>query len=503
MIINPPPDSGPSTYRLKRGTKLADYESVPNPLPPLSSLDGPFQLAEYLALKVRADPHDIKGLVEVPSGDTSLGGKAPEREVWIYEHLRRLPVDLTPLLINLLGTCSKETCPKMMAGEWLYLCVAHGDKDNSKEAEECCAIDYILHTVDSTVALLNNATNFPSRLQIPPSSLSHFPSLLRRLSRIFSHAFFHHREAFSLAEAETSLYARFLGLCDRYELVGPGLLVIPRDAIGPFTSDEEDEDDEEEEEVSSEESEGDQAERGRDKEEGENGGRRTKSLDRNHEISPTNRPRQPLLPKNEPLPLHVEGQVDPPVTVQRSGTIMAKGTLGRGKQSRGTMLWTSDDAPPLPLPERDPNGLTRSESIESIVRVEPTEIPAGIEESVSTSSTEPPIPVPDVPKDEIELLEEQGAISPATSVSPLKPPSAEEQSNQIQDPTQQTQDEGLEEVKLHDDDDIQSDKDRAVAGETPLIEEGSAEHVESEVVPDPVDKEITGLEGSSVTSDEH
>lgn len=36
-------------------------------MPPLSTLDGPFQLAEYLALKVRNDPHDIKGLVDVPS----------------------------------------------------------------------------------------------------------------------------------------------------------------------------------------------------------------------------------------------------------------------------------------------------------------------------------------------------------------------------------------------------------------------------------------------------
>lgn len=75
-------------------------------------MDGPFQLAEYLALKIRHDPHDVKGLVDVPAGDESEGGKGPDRDVvcssiifiapdsdklmrsslrrhqWIYEHLR-------------------------------------------------------------------------------------------------------------------------------------------------------------------------------------------------------------------------------------------------------------------------------------------------------------------------------------------------------------------------------------------------------------------------------
>lgn len=49
----------------------------------------------------------------------------------------------------------------MKAGEWLYLCVAHG---NDGAMEQCCAIDYILHTVDSATALLNSPRTFPSRL---------------------------------------------------------------------------------------------------------------------------------------------------------------------------------------------------------------------------------------------------------------------------------------------------------------------------------------------------
>lgn len=82
-------------------------------------------------------------------------------------------------------------------------------------------------SLDSTTALLNSSNYFPSRLQIPHASLTHFPSLFRRLSRIFSHAYFHHREAFATSEAETSLYARFAALCQRYELLGAGLLLIP------------------------------------------------------------------------------------------------------------------------------------------------------------------------------------------------------------------------------------------------------------------------------------
>ena len=71
--------------------------------------------------------------------------------------------------------------------------------------------------------------SFFSRLQIPVASHRHFSSLARRLGRIFAHAYFHHREAFEQAEAESSLYARFLALTERFELVPAEFLVIPTD----------------------------------------------------------------------------------------------------------------------------------------------------------------------------------------------------------------------------------------------------------------------------------
>jgi hypothetical protein len=42
--------------------------------------------------------------------------------------LRRLAQDLShPLITMLQQVCTRTTCPEMKAGEWLYLCVAHGN----------------------------------------------------------------------------------------------------------------------------------------------------------------------------------------------------------------------------------------------------------------------------------------------------------------------------------------------------------------------------------------
>lgn len=39
---------------------------------------------------------------------------------------RRLANDLShPFVLTLQEHCSRETCPEMKAGEWLYLCAAH------------------------------------------------------------------------------------------------------------------------------------------------------------------------------------------------------------------------------------------------------------------------------------------------------------------------------------------------------------------------------------------
>ncbi|KAG1797707.1 Mob1/phocein [Suillus plorans] len=236
-----------AVQRPLRGSRVSSFYPIKS-LPSLSSLDSAFQLQEYISLLIRLDVHDVDSIVSLPgkaafkdaeekSSDLSdqverkpddperKNDVAVDRGCWIYEQLRRLAQDLShPLITMLQQECTRITCPEMKAGEWLYLCVAHG---NDGAMEQCCAIDYILHTLDSATALLNSPRAFPSRLSIPPTSYRHFSSLARRLGRIFAHAYFHHREAFEQAEAESSLYARFLKLTSQFDLVPTEFLVIP------------------------------------------------------------------------------------------------------------------------------------------------------------------------------------------------------------------------------------------------------------------------------------
>ena len=50
---------------------------------------------------------------------------------------------------------------------------------------------------------------------------------MRRLGRIFAHTYFHQRDAFEQAEAESPLYARFLALTAKFDLIPAEFLVIP------------------------------------------------------------------------------------------------------------------------------------------------------------------------------------------------------------------------------------------------------------------------------------
>lgn len=57
-----------------------------------------------------------------------LPAKLVFRRGLTHKFIRRLAQDLTyPLITNLQLECNRDTCPEMKAGEWLYLCVAHGN----------------------------------------------------------------------------------------------------------------------------------------------------------------------------------------------------------------------------------------------------------------------------------------------------------------------------------------------------------------------------------------
>ncbi|KAI8338989.1 preimplantation protein [Chlamydoabsidia padenii] len=197
--------------RLYPGTRLEQvfdwpYESLDN-------LESSFSVQEYLQQLIRQDCSNVNSIVELP--------ESVDKQVWQYEQLRQVCLELGMLVVALEPECTKENCPEMKADGWLYLCAAH------PSTQSCSAIDYIIHTLDGATILLNNAKYFPSRISIPEPSLKHFQSIARRLYRIFAHAYFHHREIYEVFENDTSLYARFLLLSRTYSLVPSDLVSIP------------------------------------------------------------------------------------------------------------------------------------------------------------------------------------------------------------------------------------------------------------------------------------
>lgn len=61
------------------------------------------------------------------SGEVSCELQLAPRDPHTGGAFRRLAQDLShPLITMLQLECTRATCPEMKAGEWLYLCVAHG-----------------------------------------------------------------------------------------------------------------------------------------------------------------------------------------------------------------------------------------------------------------------------------------------------------------------------------------------------------------------------------------
>merc|ERR1712070_53913 len=124
--------------------------------------------------------------------------------VWQYEQLRELTLELGLLAVDLNQVCTAATCPVMNAtDQWHYLCAAH------KSPKECSAIDYALHTLEGTCAMLSSNKYFPDLSTVPAESLKYFQSIARRLYRILAHAYFHHKPNFEEFEAKHHTRSRF------------------------------------------------------------------------------------------------------------------------------------------------------------------------------------------------------------------------------------------------------------------------------------------------------
>lgn len=77
-------------------------------------------------------------------------------------------------------------------------------------------------------SLLSSLTNSStSRVSIKESSVLKLGSVCRRVYRIFSHAYFHHRRIFNEFEEETSLCLRFTHFVTKYNLMSKDNLIVP------------------------------------------------------------------------------------------------------------------------------------------------------------------------------------------------------------------------------------------------------------------------------------
>jgi len=174
---------------------------------------------EYLQQMIHKDPSDVLAVIKLPHGQ--------DKPVWILEHLRRFLMELNLMVVFLDDECTVDTCPKMCATQdWEFLCAAH------PEPKKCSAIDYTIHTLTGFTALLNNPQHFPSRIKVPPKSTDIFGSVVRRLYRVFAHAYYHHRELFDKFEAQTHLTRRFIAFALKYDLMTKAQLKQPAINIG-------------------------------------------------------------------------------------------------------------------------------------------------------------------------------------------------------------------------------------------------------------------------------
>lgn len=172
--------------------------------------------------------------------DTALQIVTPpqgvDRSLWLYELSRWSVIKANELLIAFFADnppCSAETCPEMRASEWQYLCAVH------EPPKPCCAIDYCCHTLDWAGDTLSSNKNFPSRLTSgngaaggSTAAVKILTNIMRRVYRIFAHAWFQHRSVFWQVEGQEGLYIFFKTICDVYALIPEENYTIPPEAEG-------------------------------------------------------------------------------------------------------------------------------------------------------------------------------------------------------------------------------------------------------------------------------
>ena len=154
--------------------------------------------------------------------------------------MRQFCNELNSLAVYLLEECDPSICKQMTATEqWIFLCAAHF------QPKECSALDYTLHTLHGASSLLNSNKHFPSRVSIKDNAVQKLSSISRRIYRIFSHAYYHHRKLFDEFEEKTYLCKRFTRYVIKYDLMTDDNLIVPIEGLDIKITEEEQEEEKE------------------------------------------------------------------------------------------------------------------------------------------------------------------------------------------------------------------------------------------------------------------
>jgi hypothetical protein len=127
---------------------------------------------------------------------------------------------------TLKSVCNPSTCPKMIASdEWHFLCAPHSDKPR-----DCCAIDYMYHTVDSCASTLLLMEGKQQSIAV-----KQYNSIVRRLFRIYGHIFFHHSDFFEKnCKIECGKFFLFL---KQFGLWKSDMGIIPETVLSKISND--------------------------------------------------------------------------------------------------------------------------------------------------------------------------------------------------------------------------------------------------------------------------
>eukprot|EP00041_Stephanoeca_diplocostata_P007351 m.103052 g.103052 ORF g.103052 m.103052 type:complete len:171 (+) comp16836_c0_seq5:171-683(+) len=109
---------------------------------------------QYIQQLIRADNSDVAKIVACPDEQ--------DPDVWQYEHIRQICMELNGLVLALEPGCTKEKFPTMFtkSSEMQFLCAVYNPPRSTD------AMTYIVNTLDHTIGQLCSEKMFPSRLVV-------------------------------------------------------------------------------------------------------------------------------------------------------------------------------------------------------------------------------------------------------------------------------------------------------------------------------------------------